>query len=76
MNPNKLLLPFAALSLAAAPVAAQSASVDRAAAPAESTAELGGSSALVPIIAGLVLVAATFLIAEGMDDDEDDPVSA
>ena len=71
---RKLIAPFVAASIIAAPVAAQSS--DRVAAPtgeSESLAALAGTSALFYFLAAAVLAATAIIIID--DVDEDEPVS-
>lgn len=73
MKLKAMLAAAAALGLASAPVAAQAATADRAAAPAAGENALGGNgTAIGAIFAVLVFVA--FLVTSASEDDE--PVSA
>ena len=70
----KKILLVAALSLAAAPIAASAAGIDRSSAPVESAQNLAGGDG--PTITALValagLIAAVIIVADG---DDDAPVS-
>lgn len=66
---KKVGLAAGALALVGAPIALQAS--ERAIAPVEGEQELGGTNALLGVIAGAVLVA--FIVITATDDDE--PVS-
>ena len=76
MKLNKTTMAVAAAALVAAPVAAQSATDFRVAAPVADANELGGETEIAPafIIIALAALGAGILILT--DDDDEDPVSA
>lgn len=70
---KKVLLPVAALAMAATPVVASASDAVRASEPAQTKAEIGGSSVIIAILAAAAVIAG---IIVATDDDEDDlPVS-
>lgn len=74
MKARPLLASILSLGLVAAPVGVLA--QDRATQPAATESELGGGSAVIPIIVGLLMVIGAYVVAESMDNDEDTPVSA
>ena len=70
MTVRKLPIALVAATLAVAPLAAQAAPVERAAAPTSQESELGGSVLWILIAIG-VIVGAILLL-----DDKNDPVSS
>lgn len=73
MKLRNLVAATAALSLAASPAIAQSATADRASAPVEGESEMaGGSSTIIAILAAAAVIAGIVIAVDGGDDD---PVS-
>lgn len=70
---RKLTSAIVALTIVAAPAAAQSASAGRSAAPAPAQSKLGGSSTLLLVAAIAAFGIAVLFLT---DKDEDQPVSA
>lgn len=72
----KKILFAAALSLAATPIAASAADIDRSSAPVENAQNLAGSDGptITALLAIAGLIAAVIIVADG--DDDDTPVSA
>ncbi|RXZ66375.1 hypothetical protein [Pelagerythrobacter rhizovicinus] len=73
MKLRNLLPAVAAVSLAAAPVAAQAQVAERASAPVSNESELAGGFGPGLIIAAIAAVGILVLIVS--DDDDEDPVS-
>jgi len=73
MKLRNLLFATAAASLAAAPVAAQAQSAERASQPVTAESELSGGIGPALIIAAIAAVGMIALIVS--DDDDEDPVS-
>ncbi|MDZ4306426.1 hypothetical protein [Allopontixanthobacter sp.] len=75
MKFRNLLAATAALSLAASPALAQSASADRVSAPvAQEESDLeGGSGIIIAILAAAAVIAGIIIAADGGDDE---PISA
>ena len=74
MKIKTMLLSAAAVGVAATPIAAQAIEADRAAAPVEGEAELGGlgSASILVVLAALVAVA---FIADEITDSDEFPTS-
>lgn len=70
---KKLILPFAAVAMAATPVVATAADAQRSSQPAGEVSEAGGSATIIALLAAAAVIAGIIIAVD--DDDDDLPVS-
>ncbi len=70
---KKFMLPIAAVAMAATPVVATAADVQRSTETADQVSEAGGSATIIAILAAAAVIAGIIIAID--DDDEDLPVS-
>ena len=69
---KKLILPIAAAAMAATPVIATAAEVERGTEAVEATSEMGGKATILAVLAAAAVIAGIII---AVDDDDDAPVS-